>query len=106
MKQGDIVWLEFPFSYLGEKKLRPAVVLSNERYNKYANVLLAGIYGKKQPFSVQITNEDLERKQMRKTSYISIQNIMSVEKSLIRDRVDTLTPQKLADTVKKLRECL
>jgi len=69
MKQGEIVMLEFPFSNVAEKKWRPAVVLSNERYNRHANVLLAGVYGKKQPCSVRITittckNTDCARRPM------------------------------------------
>jgi len=103
MKQGDIVWLKFPFSNLTQQKLRPAVVLSNDRYNKYANVLLAGIYGKKQPLSMQITNRDLEQKQMQKTSYISFQNIMSVEKTLIGQRIDSLNAQKLQQVLRALQ---
>ena len=103
MKQGDIVWLKFPFSNLTQQKLRPAVVLSNDRYNKYANVLLAGIYGKKQPLSMQITNRDLEQKKMQKTSYISFQNIMSVEKTLIGQRIDSLNAQKLQQVLRALQ---
>src|SRR3989344_948586 len=106
MKQGDIVWLKFPFSNLNQQKLRPAVVLSNDRYNKYANVLLAGIYGKKQPLSMQITNKDLEQKRMQKTSYISFQNIMSVEKTLIGQQIDALTKNKLKDALSIARKCL
>src|SRR3989344_9010878 len=106
MKQGDIVWLEFPFSNLAAKKLRPALVLSNDRYNKCANVLLAGIYGKKQPLSMQLTNRDLERKQMQKESYISFQNIMSVEKTLIGQQIDALTKNKLKDALSIARKCL
>lgn len=96
MNQGDIFWIEFPFSNLAARKLRPAMILSSASYNKYANVLMAGIYSKTQPLSIRITNHDLMDKQMQKTaSYISLQNVISVEKTLIRQRVDTLTAKKL-----------
>lgn len=96
MKQGDIVLLEFPFSNLTEKKVRPAVILSNDSYNTYANVLMAGIYGKAQPLSIRITNQDLFYERMRKAaSHVSLQNILSVEKVLIRQQIDALTPLKL-----------
>ena len=91
MNQGDIVMIEFPFSDASEKKLRPAVVLSNERYNGYANVLLAGIYGRKQPLSVRLTNADLEKQRLRKVSYVSMQNVFSAQKSLIKYTIDALT---------------
>lgn len=97
MKQGEVVMLEFPFSNVAEKKWRPAVVLSNERYNRHANVLLAGVYGKKQPCSVRITNADVQKRRLRKTSYISLQNVFSADKSLIKHSADSLTSQKLKE---------
>ena len=105
MKQGDIVMLAFPYSDLSEKKWRPAVVLSNDEYNRYTNVLLAGIYGKKQPLSIQIVNRDLMQKQLEKTSYISIQNLMSIEKTLIQHRIDALTANKLKEVLSAARKC-
>ena len=106
MKQGDIVMIEFPFSDVSEKKLRPAVVLSNERYNGYANVFLAGIYGKKQPLSVRLTNADLVKKRLRKISYASMQNVFSAQKSLIKYTIDALPPRArehmLAEFIKNL----
>ncbi|MDO8514309.1 MAG: type II toxin-antitoxin system PemK/MazF family toxin [bacterium] len=105
MRQGDIVILEFPFSNMAEKKQRPAVVLSGARYNRHANVLLAGIYGRKQPFSITITNADMRRKRLRKASYISLQNIFSADKTLIKQTADALTARKLAEVLAEVREC-
>lgn len=106
MKQGDIVMIEFPFADVSEKKLRPAIVLSNERYNGYANVLLAGVYGKKQPLSVRITNADLEKRRLRRVSYISMQNVFSAQKSLIKFTVDALTPRTRKDILAEFTKYL
>lgn len=105
-RRGDIVIIEFPFSDVSEKKLRPAVVISNERYNGYANVLLAGIYGKKQPLSMRITNADLEKRRLRKVSYISMQNVFSAQKSLIKYIVDALTPRARDEILAEFIKCL
>lgn len=106
MKQGDIVMIEFPFADDSEKKLRPAVVLSNERYNGHANVLLAGIYGKKQLLSVRVTNADLEKRRLRKVSYVSMQNVFSAQKSLVKYIVDALTPRTRDGILSESIKCL
>ena len=103
MKQGDIVLIDFPFSHLRTSKLRPALVLSNSRYNRHANVLVAGIYGRSHPCSLPISSADLELGALRKDSYIGLQNIVSVDHAIVQPRVvATLTSRKLKSVVKEL----
>ena len=105
MRQGDIVMVEFPFSNMAEKKLRPAVVVSNDSYNRFANVLLAGLYSRRQPLSVSVTNRDTQKKRLRKGSFISLQNLVSAEKSLIKYTVDALTAHKLKEIISAVNKC-
>ncbi len=105
MKQGDIVTIAFPFSDLTEKKLRPALVISNSSYNRHKNVVLAGIYGKKYPLAIPITNTDLVRKKLQKESFISLQNIFSVEKALVGKTIDSLTRKTLSSVLSATRSC-
>lgn len=106
MKQGDIVLVQFPFSNLAEKKLRPALVLSNARYNRHFNVLLVGIYSKEKPLSVPITHTDVQLKRLIKTSHISLQNLFSIEKTLVRHTIDALTARKLKEVLAELMRCV
>ncbi len=106
MKQGDLVILAFPYANMAQSKWRPAVVLSNERYNKHANVLLAGLYGNKQPFSVRIDNEGVQHGKLRKESYIGLQNIFSADKTIVRASGDALTARKLEEVISALKKCL
>ena len=101
MKQGDIVIIEFPFSDLAEKKIRPAVVLSNATYNKHHNVILAGIYGKENSCSVEITNKDLVSKRLVKKSFISLQNIFSADKKVVGRVIDSVSEKKLAEVIER-----
>lgn len=105
MMQGDIVFVPFPFSNLAEKKLRPAVVLSNAKYNRHFNILLAGIYSKEKPLSVRITHADTQQKRLVKVSYVSLQNLFSIEKKLIRHTIDTLTKAKLKEVLAETARC-
>ena len=44
--RGDIVWVKFPFSDLSTTKLRPALILSNDRINSNGDYILAQITSK------------------------------------------------------------
>ncbi len=103
--QGDIVLIEFPFSDLSERKLRPALVLSNGAYNKHHNCILAGIYGTKKPFSIKLANTELVKKKLIKDSYISMQNVFSADQSLIGKTIDTLSPKALRESLQQLHNC-
>ena len=102
MKQGDIVIIEFPFSDLAEKKIRPALIVSNDAYNKHHNVILAGIYGKENPCSVAITNKDLVSKRLVKKSFISLQNIFSADKKVVGRVIDSVSEKKLAEVIAQI----
>ena len=107
MIQGDIVILDFPFADSVQSKWRPAVVLSNDRYNLHANVLLAGLYGKHQPLSVGIGKSDVQSGELTKESYVSLQNIFSADKSLIRGTIaGSLTHAKMKEVLAELSKCV
>ena len=107
MKQGDLVVVDFPYSDSSGSKLRPAVVLSNEKYNRHANVLIAGLYGKRQPFSVRITNEDVRKGRLHKISYVSLQNVFSVDKSLFTYTfAGTLVREKVKEIFAEFARCV
>ena len=105
MKQGDIVAISFPFSDLSARKMRPALVLSNDSYNKHKNLILAGIYSKAKPHSIRLTNADLINKKLNKDSFISLQNIFSAERTIVGKTVDMLSDKALAAVLKKVRGC-
>ncbi len=105
MKQGDIVPISFPFSDLSARKIRPALVLSNNSYNKHRNLILAGIYGKATPRSIPLTNTDLVHKKLNKDSFISLQNIFSAERTLVGKPIDSLSGKTLAVVLQKVQGC-
>lgn len=105
MKQGDVVSILFPFSDLSARKMRPALVLSNDAYNKHKNCILAGIYGKPKPRSIALVNANLVHKKLNKDSFISLQNIFSAERMLVGKPIDTLSGEMLAMVLKEVRGC-
>jgi mRNA interferase MazF len=104
MKQGDIVLIEFPFTNLAGSKRRPALIISNQDFNKSKNVMLLAISTKpgEEFFSVTLRQEDFINGELKKLSFVRLQNLITLEKQLIRETVARLRSSKLQQIVKKL----
>lgn len=83
--QGDIVWVTFPFTDGVRLKERPALVLSNDQYNKHSeDILLAYITSqKKDSYQISLEQSYISEGRLPKTSYIRYDKILLVEKSRI-----------------------
>ena len=90
---------------MSDRKGGSVVVISKGHYNARANVLLAGIYSKEQPFSIPIDNKDILRGELRKLSYVSVQNIFSADKSVVKGPAGTLNASKLKEVLATVRKC-
>lgn len=103
VRQGDLVLLSYPFSDLEERKVRPALIISNNIFNKKSDdcimVPLTGVI-KNEPYSVVISQENLEDGRLLKLSRIRVDKIFSVEKRLIRLRIGRLNKETF-EKVKK-----
>ncbi len=97
MQQGDIVLIHFPFTDFQASKLRPALIISNIVFNRYANFVLLPISTKIGPksYSIPLTSLDLKEGKLLKKSYIRFSSIMSIEKRLIIKKVATLDEAKI-----------
>ena len=97
MKQGDIVVLPFPFTDLTNCKLRPALIISNEKYNRKKNVIVICISTQQslKAYTLVLKQEDLKLGKLQKKSYIRFQNIFTIEKRLIKKIVAKLNTKSL-----------
>ena len=90
IKQGDIVLLEYPSSNLEEKKLRPALIISNNSFNKNSSdcimVPLTSVI-KDEPYSIIVDSKDLSEGKLLKISRIKADKIFSIEKNLIKIKI-------------------
>ena len=93
LKQRDIVLLPYPFTDLIRKKVRPAIIISNDEYNKksidHIMLPLTSIL-RKDPFSITINQRNLSDGKLIKTSRIKIDKIFTIEKKLILTKIGTL----------------
>ena len=103
--QRDIVLLPFPFSDLKQSKVRPVIVLSNDKYNKkYSDIVVVPLTSnlQKTDYDMLITNKNLEKGNLIADSKVKVDRIFSVEKKLIKMNIGKIDKQ----TFSKIRTLL
>jgi len=103
VNQKEIVLLPYPFSSLKENKIRPALIISNNKFNRKSKdcimVPLTAVI-KDEPYSILINQKDLFSGNLIRPSRIRADKIFSVEKNLIKMRIGIIN-NKVLRSVKK-----
>ena len=83
---GDIVVIEFPFSSLKGSKRRPVLIL---KVPKGKDIIVSQITGSSYEKSVEVKIEDKDFGQgsLKRKSFVRIDKIASIEKSLIKYKI-------------------
>lgn len=108
IKQQDIVWTKFPYSDMQEAKFRPAVVVSNNEYNKKnPDIIACAVTSKlhEKEYSISLDKSNLASGNLPLKSRIRADKIIQIEKSLIAKsfaRLNDKTFDSLVDEIKKL----
>lgn len=90
ISQRDVVLLSFPFSDLHTSKVRPAIVLSNNRYNRHSEDFVAVPLTsnlKFRDYAVLITNQELESGRLIVDSKAKVDRVFSVSQKLVRMKI-------------------
>lgn len=90
VSQKEIVIVPFPFTNQEGKKLRPAVVVSNNHINHTLDdciVIPLTSNLKDEPYSVIIYDDDLSQGSLREISRAKVNVIGAVNKKLVKGRV-------------------
>lgn len=108
IQQKDIVLLPYPFTDLEGSKVRPALVVSNDAYNKKSldcvMVPLTTVI-KNEPYSIILNQENLYSGKLLKPSRVKADKIFTVEKGLIIMKIGIVndnTFEKIKSEILKL----
>ncbi len=88
--QRDIVLITFPFSDLASAKVRPAVVLSNDKYNRNSEDFVAVPLTSNlrlRDYAIRITSNELESGKLIVDSKVKADRIFSVSQRLVRMKI-------------------
>lgn len=106
VKQKEIILISFPFSNHESSKVRPALVISNNNFNKYSNdclvVPMTSIL-KDVKYSFNIYQSDLIDGKLIKTSRIRIDKITPIEKNMIKMKIGIVNDKILDKVIKELQ---
>lgn len=104
-EQKDIVLLPFPFSNLEEEKVRPAIIISNNRFNDDSpDCLMIPLTSvlKKRPFSILLSQDDLVCGKLIAESMIRADKIFSLEKSMVKMKIGIVDDKKFKEIIEKV----
>ena len=96
ISQRDIVLLTFQFSNLQSSKVRPAIVLSNNKYNRNSEDFVAVPLTsnlKLRDYAISVTNNELESGNLIVDSKVKVDRIFSVSQRLVRMKIGRITPE-------------
>ena len=99
--KGDIIVLEFPFSDLKNVKRRPALVI---KAPKGEDIIVVQITGSSYAPSVEIliNSMDFRNGSLKRDSFVRIDKIASIEKSLIKYKIGSLKQEKFSQILDRI----
>lgn len=98
--QRQIVLLNFPFSNLKTCKVRPVIIISNDKYNKKSrDVVVIPLTSNqtKTDYDLSITNKNVERGNLIVDSRAKVDRIFSVEKKLIKMNIGKINKKTFSE---------
>lgn len=113
VSRGDVVLVDFPFASGAAQKLRPAVVVQNDSYNRrLATTILAPITSNTRHSSeatqvaVDPATADGMQTGLLKSSAIKCENLATVESQLVRRKIGSLTTPLMSQLETALKAAL
>ncbi len=99
--KGNVIVIEFPFSDLKNVKRRPVLVL---KVPKGEDIIVAQITGSSYNKLVELpmTDRDFKQGSLKRESFVRVDKIASIEKSLINYKIGSLKKEKFYEILDKI----
>jgi|SRR3989344_3028416 len=99
--RGDIIVIDFPFSNLVQFKPRPVLIIKIPKGDDMVvNQITGSSYEKS--VEIKIENKDFSKGSLKKDSYLRLDKIFSIEKSLVKYKIGSLKPEKFNEIIDKI----
>jgi mRNA interferase MazF len=97
--QGSVILVDFSYSDQVRSKVRPALIVSNSRYNRISRDVIVMKITTRKPkmMAVSLTNDDLQAGSLDHISYVQADGIYALEKDLICDTIGIVRPDKMQE---------
>ena len=107
--QRDLLLVPFPFSDQSGKKVRPVIVLSNDKFNEFSeDLLVIGVTSNihKDIYSLSLDEKDLEEGKLYSKCSIKVENLLRLEKSLIIKKIGKIKKEKMLKIAEIINEII
>jgi len=101
VEQGDLILVRFPFSNMVDYKIRPALVVSNNRINRKFDLWACPITSKEGSECIAIKNS-LQEGKLDKESYVKTSVITNIEKDLVMKKIGKINGEKTGQIIGQL----
>lgn len=99
-KQGDIILVQFPFTDLSGSKLRPALVISNDKLNASGDFVCLQITSKTfNDGCFFVLNDQNVSIPLKLNSGIRLQKIFTVNSSIVKQKISAVSPAALTEII-------
>ena len=105
IEQRDILLIPFPFSDQTGKKVRPVIVVSNNKFNSNSeDIIICAITTNisKEFYTIKIESNHLEENNIKEECCIKAENILKLDKKLIIKKIDRLKENIFPEVIKKI----
>ena len=109
MEQGHLLLVPFPFSDQKGRKVRPVVIISNNKFNKNSeDILVVGVTSNisKGEYSIGLKNNELEEGKLLTECCIKCENILKIDKEMVVKKIGKIKKEKLDLLIGKIFEIL
>ena len=109
IKQRDIILIPFPFSDQTGQKVRPALAISNDKFNQSSeDIVVCAITSnlKHSKYSLIISQEDIESGILYEKSLIKAETIFKIKSMLIIKRIAILNRTKFSEVISAIQELI
>ncbi|MEK6918644.1 MAG: type II toxin-antitoxin system PemK/MazF family toxin [Nanoarchaeota archaeon] len=109
INQGDLLLAPFPFSDQSGRKVRPVIVISNDKYNSHHDDIVAvGVTSNvfKNPYYIDFTNADLDFGNLVTVCSIMADSLTLLDKELITKRIGKVNKNKMKTVFDKVVEII
>ena len=104
MKPGKIWLVRYPYTNQSDYKIRPAVIVSNERFNQAHAFVLACPISSKQSlpeYTLELMPENFHGK-LGTQSFVRADNLTAVDKGLFLKEIGSVTPEFLRKVLQQI----
>lgn len=105
-KQKEIVLIPFPYTDLTGNKLRPALIVSNDKLNKTNDRLCVLVTSNKSDNSIKISKKDQVKGKLVFESFVKPHRLFTIDKKIIKKSLCTISSDFHNLTISKINELL